>query len=70
MNYQPFLDMNILLSDTFLLFINQNKFALLFFLFAVLVAFSMLVILVNDLLRLFFRKPVRNYPPHEVISNV
>ena len=71
MNYQPFYNMNILISDDLLASLQANQFALLAFIFAGLFAFAMIVIVVNDLIRHALRAPTRNYPPHvrKVASN-
>lgn len=49
MNYQPFLDMNVLISDPLLLEINENKFTLILFL---VVTFAVLYVLTGALIRL------------------
>ncbi len=39
MNYQPFLEMNVLISDPLLLALNQNKFTLILFLILTAILF-------------------------------
>ncbi len=64
MNYQPFLDMNILLSDQLLLELQQQKLSIALLLLATLVCFYFLSITVNDLIRHAMRAPKREYPAH------
>lgn len=49
MNYQPFLEMNVLISDPLLLELNQNKFTLILFLIFTAILFY---VVANALVRL------------------
>lgn len=68
MNYQPFLDMHILLSDQLILDFEKIKIDLLISLIALLFAYSILVIaLYQTVLNILItRAPKRNYPTHKV----
>lgn len=64
MNYQPFLDMNVMISDQLLLELQQQKLSIVLLLLATLVCFYFLSITLNDLIRHAMRAPKRNYPAH------
>lgn len=64
MNYQPFLDMHIMISDQLLLELQQQKFLIAFLSFATFFCLYLFVISLNDLIRYSMRAPKRNYPTH------
>lgn len=64
MNYQPFLDMNVMISDQLLLELQQQKLSIALLLLATLVCFYFLSITLNDVIRYAKRAPKRNYPAH------
>lgn len=69
MNYQPFLDMNILLSDQLLLELHQQKLSIALLLLATLICFYFFSITLNDVIRYAMRAPKRNYPSHTKQGN-
>ncbi len=68
MNYQPFYDMNILVSDDLLAILSVNQIAIAAFIFISLCLPSLLVLTISSLIRHFFFPPVRIYPPHQLRS--
>lgn len=69
MNYQPFLDMNVMISDQLLLELQQQKFLIAFLSFATFFCLYLFVISLNDFIRHMMRAPKRNYPAHTKQGN-
>lgn len=65
MNYQPFLEMNLLVSDPLLAEFNRLKPQIIFFLIAFFYLLFALHMCVYSLYRTL-RAPKRNYPTHKV----
>ncbi len=66
MNYQPFYDMNILVSDLMLQALQEHK---LYFIFMAVLTFYLLMLLHISLFRLYqiLRQPAkRHYPQHNI----
>jgi len=66
MNYQPFLNMNVMISDQLLLELQQQKFLIAFLSFAIFFCLYLFAVSLNDFIRHMMRAPKRNYPTHKV----
>lgn len=61
MNYQPFFDMNILVSDQFLQFLDDSRFAIFGFVVANLFLFYIISITFHSIVKLLISKKKRPY---------
>lgn len=64
MNYQPFLEMNVLISDPLLQVITDHPISLGAFIFITLCLPSLFVLMLSGFIRHLLYRPIRHYPPH------
>jgi hypothetical protein len=69
MNYQPYFDMNILISEPLLIAVTDHPIAIGVFIFLALCLPFLSILTVISLIRHFFFRPVRIYPPHSFTAN-
>ncbi len=66
MNYQPFYDMHVLVSDDLLTVLSNHPIAITAFIFLALCLPFLSVLTVVSFIRYFFFKPDRIYPAHTI----
>lgn len=64
MNYQPFYDMHVLISDDLLTVMSNHPIAIALFIFLVLCLPSLVVLTISGFIRHLLYRPVRVYPIH------